>query len=145
LAGTCRHRCQRSSEASRIGVSLRARPICVGWAGRRLTTKDLDQIEVAQRVPTGIRLHVAIGDVAAAVEKGSPIDERAQSQTQTICTAVKNFPMLPLEADVSANKREACCDRSGRNLRLYSILFRQLRLSRERHSGGVWLRNVTSP
>src|ERR1700733_579896 len=61
------------------------------------TSKDLDQIEVAERVPTGIRVHVAIGDVAAAVKKGSPIDEHAQNQTQTIYTAVKNFPMLPLE------------------------------------------------
>jgi exoribonuclease-2 len=40
---------------------------------------------------------VAIGDVAAAVEQGSPIDKHAQEQTQTIYTAVKNFPMLPLE------------------------------------------------
>jgi exoribonuclease-2 len=40
---------------------------------------------------------VAIGDVAAAVELGSPIDQHAQAQTQTIYTAVKNFPMLPLE------------------------------------------------
>ena len=61
------------------------------------TSKDLDQIEVAERVDGGIRLRVAIGDVAAAVEKGSPIDQHAQAQTQTIYTAVKNFPMLPLE------------------------------------------------
>jgi exoribonuclease II len=61
------------------------------------TSKDLDQIEVAERVTTGIRLHVAVGDVAAAVAKGSPVDEHAQNQTQTVYTAVKNFPMLPLE------------------------------------------------
>jgi exoribonuclease-2 len=42
-------------------------------------------------------VQVAIGDVAAAVAKGSPIDEHAQNQTQTVYTAVKNFPMLPLE------------------------------------------------
>jgi exoribonuclease II len=70
----------------------------LGWSSiDNDTSKDLDQIEVAERVPTGIRVHVAIGDVAAVVEKGSPIDERAQNQTQTIYTAVKNFPMLPLE------------------------------------------------
>jgi exoribonuclease II len=70
----------------------------LGWSSiDNDTSKDLDQIEVAERVPTGIRVHVAIGDVAAAVEKGSPIDQRAQNQTQTIYTAVKNFPMLPLE------------------------------------------------
>jgi exoribonuclease-2 len=61
------------------------------------TSRDLDQIEVAERVADGIRIHVAIGDVARAVEKDSPIDQHAKAQTQTIYTAVKNFPMLPLE------------------------------------------------
>lgn len=61
------------------------------------TSRDLDQIEVAERVADGIRVHVAIGDVAAAVEKDSPIDQHAKAQTQTIYTAVRNFPMLPLE------------------------------------------------
>jgi exoribonuclease-2 len=70
----------------------------LGWSSiDNDTSKDLDQIEVAERVPAGIRVRVAIGDVAAAVEKGSPIDEHAQNQTQTIYTAVKNFPMLPFE------------------------------------------------
>jgi exoribonuclease-2 len=61
------------------------------------TSRDLDQIEVAERVAAGIRIHVAIGDVASAVEKDSPIDQHAKAQTQTIYTAVRNFPMLPLE------------------------------------------------
>jgi exoribonuclease II len=70
----------------------------LGWSSiDNDTSKDLDQIEVAERVAGGIKLRVAIGDVAAAVEKGSPIDKHAQAQTQTIYTAVKNFPMLPLE------------------------------------------------
>jgi exoribonuclease-2 len=73
----------------------------LGWSSiDNDTSRDLDQIEVAERV-TGnggaIRLRVAIGDVAAAVAQGSPIDQHAQAQTQTIYTAVKNFPMLPLE------------------------------------------------
>jgi exoribonuclease II len=61
------------------------------------TSRDLDQIEVAERIADGIRVHVAIADVARAVEQDSPIDKHAQAQTQTIYTAVKNFPMLPLE------------------------------------------------
>jgi exoribonuclease-2 len=70
----------------------------LGWSSiDNDTSKDLDQIEVAEHVAAGIKLRVAIGDVAAAVEKGSPIDKHAQAQTQTIYTAVKNFPMLPLE------------------------------------------------
>jgi exoribonuclease-2 len=73
----------------------------LGWSSiDNDTSKDLDQIEVAERISGNggaIRLRVAIGDVAAAVEQGSPIDQHAQAQTQTIYTAVKNFPMLPLE------------------------------------------------
>jgi exoribonuclease-2 len=70
----------------------------LGWSSiDNDTSRDLDQIEVAERVVGGIKLRVAIGDVAAAVEKGSSIDKHAQAQTQTIYTAVKNFPMLPLE------------------------------------------------
>jgi exoribonuclease II len=70
----------------------------LGWSSiDNDTSKDLDQIEVAERVAGGVKLRVAIGDVAAAVDKGSPIDKHAQAQTQTIYTAVKNFPMLPLE------------------------------------------------
>ncbi|MBW4038201.1 MAG: RNB domain-containing ribonuclease [Acidobacteria bacterium] len=70
----------------------------LGWSSiDNDTSRDLDQIEVAERVARGIRLRVAIGDVAAAVAKGSPIDRHAAAQTQTIYTAVRNFPMLPLE------------------------------------------------
>lgn len=61
------------------------------------TSRDLDQIEAAERVDGGIRLHVAIADVAAMVAKDSPIDQHAAAQTQTVYTAVRNFPMLPLE------------------------------------------------
>jgi exoribonuclease R len=70
----------------------------LGWSSiDNDTSRDLDQIEVAERASGGIKLRVAIGDVAAAVGKGSPIDQHAHAQTQTIYTAVKNFPMLPLE------------------------------------------------
>jgi exoribonuclease R len=70
----------------------------LGWSSiDNDTSRDLDQIEVADRVEGGIQLRVAIGDVAASVAQGSPIDKHAQEQTQTIYTAVKNFPMLPLE------------------------------------------------
>jgi exoribonuclease-2 len=61
------------------------------------TSRDLDQIEYAERVPSGIRVLVGIADVNAAVPAGSPIDQHAASQTTTVYTAVKNFPMLPEE------------------------------------------------
>ena len=46
----------------------------LGWSSiDNDTSRDLDQIEAAERVPDGIRLRVAIGDVAAAVAKGTRI------------------------------------------------------------------------
>jgi exoribonuclease II len=59
------------------------------------TSKDLDQIEVADRVPTGIRVLVGIADVDSDVLPASPIDSHAAKETVTVYTAVRNFPMLP--------------------------------------------------
>ena len=61
------------------------------------TSRDLDQIEVAERVDGGIRVRVGIADVAALVLKDTPIDQHAASQTETIYTAERNFSMLPTE------------------------------------------------
>jgi exoribonuclease-2 len=84
----------------------------LGWSSiDNDTSRDLDQIEVADRVAGGIRLRVAIGDVSAAVEKGSPIDQHAQAQTQTIYTAVKNFPMLPEELSTGLTSLNENADR----------------------------------
>ncbi len=86
----------------------------MGWSSiDNDTSKDLDQIEVAERVAGGVKLRVAIGDVAAAVEKGSPIDKHAQAQTQTIYTAVKNFPMLPLELSTGLTSLNESGDRQA--------------------------------
>jgi exoribonuclease-2 len=59
------------------------------------TSRDLDQIEVAARVPEGIRVLVGIADVDADVGGESPIDGHAARETVTVYTAVRNFPMLP--------------------------------------------------
>src|SRR6202042_2960224 len=73
------------------------------------TSRDLDQIEVAERVDGGIRVRVGIADVSASVMKGTVIDAHAASQTQTVYTAVRNFSMLPtgLSTDMtSLNENE---------------------------------------
>jgi VacB/RNase II family 3'-5' exoribonuclease len=59
------------------------------------TSRDLDQIEVAERVPNGIRVFVGIADVDSDVQPESPVDKHAAKETVTVYTAVKNFPMLP--------------------------------------------------
>lgn len=86
----------------------------LGWSSiDNDTSKDLDQIEVADRVTGGIRLRVAIGDVAAAVVKDGPIDKHAAAQTQTIYTAVKNFPMLPFELSTDMTSLNEDADRQA--------------------------------
>lgn len=62
------------------------------------TSRDLDQIEWAERLEDGsIRMRIGIADVAATVPLGSPLDQFAARQTQTVYTAARNFPMLPFE------------------------------------------------
>jgi VacB/RNase II family 3'-5' exoribonuclease len=61
------------------------------------TSKDLDQVEFAERTPNGIRVLVGVADVDADVPAGTPIDQHAGKETVTVYTAVHNFPMLPEE------------------------------------------------
>jgi VacB/RNase II family 3'-5' exoribonuclease len=73
------------------------------------TSRDLDQAEVAERVTGGIRIRVAVADVDSAVDKGTPIDRHAASQTCTVYTGVKNFSMLPddLSTDLTSLNENA--------------------------------------
>ena len=60
------------------------------------TSRDLDQIEVAERLPAGgTRVRVGIADVDAFVPKDSAIDQHASKETTTVYTGVRNFAMLP--------------------------------------------------
>src|SRR5689334_15017294 len=62
------------------------------------TSRDLDQIEVAERRPNGeLKLLVGIADVDACVSQASPIDGHAAQQTTTVYTGARIFPMLPLD------------------------------------------------
>jgi VacB/RNase II family 3'-5' exoribonuclease len=60
------------------------------------TSRDLDQIEVAERLPNGdVKVMVGIADVDAFVPKQTPIDLHAARETTTVYAGVRNFPMLP--------------------------------------------------
>src|SRR5579871_6664960 len=60
------------------------------------TSRDLDQIEVAERISNGdVKVLVGIADVDAYVSKLTPIDQHAARETTTVYTGVRNFPMLP--------------------------------------------------
>jgi VacB/RNase II family 3'-5' exoribonuclease len=59
-------------------------------------SRDLDQAEVAERLPDGgTKVLVGIADVDAFVPKNSAIDEHAAKETTTVYTGVRTFPMLP--------------------------------------------------
>ncbi|MGA8440624.1 MAG: RNB domain-containing ribonuclease [Candidatus Sulfotelmatobacter sp.] len=62
------------------------------------TSRDLDQIEAAERLPNGdVRVLVGIADVDAFVPKLTAIDQHAARETTTVYAGVRNFPMLPEE------------------------------------------------
>ncbi len=60
------------------------------------TSRDLDQIEVAEPASNGdVKIMVGIADVDAFVPRQTPIDQHAARETTTVYTGVRNFPMLP--------------------------------------------------
>lgn len=60
------------------------------------TSRDLDQLTVAERLPAGrVKVLVAIADVDAIVKPVSPIDRHARTNTTSVYTAAEIFPMLP--------------------------------------------------
>jgi exoribonuclease-2 len=74
------------------------------------TSKDLDQIEWAEPLPDGrIRVLIGVADVDARVRQGTVIDGHARSETTSVYTGVKVFPMLPAvlsEGITSLNENE---------------------------------------
>ena len=58
-------------------------------------SRDLDQIEWAERAGDAIRLLVAIADVEGCVARMTPIDRYAARETTTVYAGVRIFPMLP--------------------------------------------------
>lgn len=74
------------------------------------TSKDLDQIEWAEKLADGrIRVLVGVADVDIRVPRGSFLDKHAQSETTSVYTGVKVFPMLPTdlsEGITSLNENE---------------------------------------
>jgi len=78
------------------------------------TSRDLDQIEVVERLPNGdVKVMVGIADVDAFVAKDSPIDQHAAKETTTVYTGICNFAMLPEELSTGASSLLENVDRPG--------------------------------
>jgi VacB/RNase II family 3'-5' exoribonuclease len=76
------------------------------------TSRDLDQLEVAERLPDGTtKVLVAIADVDVFVAKDSAIDQSAARQTTTVYTGVRNFPMLPDQLSTATTSLEEGADK----------------------------------
>jgi VacB/RNase II family 3'-5' exoribonuclease len=61
-------------------------------------SRDLDQIEVADRLADGkIRIRLGIADVDAYVPQGSALDRHAGWNTTSLYAGIATFPMLPDE------------------------------------------------
>lgn len=59
-------------------------------------TRDLDQLEVAERLDNGdVRVRVAIADVDGTVMRGSATDQFAAANATSVYTGVVTYPMLP--------------------------------------------------
>lgn len=59
-------------------------------------SRDLDQIEYAERLPDGnVKIVVGIADVDVLVPKESPLDKHAFANCTSVYTGVQVYPMLP--------------------------------------------------
>jgi exoribonuclease-2 len=73
---------------------------------------DLDQLTVSEELAQGqTRLLVAIADVDALVKKGTPIDDHARTNTATVYTSARIFPMLPERLSTDLTSLNAGVDR----------------------------------
>jgi exoribonuclease-2 len=75
------------------------------------TSRDLDQAEVAERVAGGIRILIAIADVAEALAMASPIDQHASDQTTSVYTGIRTFAMLPEQLSTDLTSLNESADR----------------------------------
>lgn len=74
------------------------------------TSRDIDQVEAAERLPDGgIRVRVGIADVDALVPRDSALDRHAGDNTTSVYTGVTTFAMLPerLSTDLTSLNQDA--------------------------------------
>ena len=120
------------------------------------SSRDLDQIEVAERVANGIRILIGIADVDSDVPVGSPIDAHAAKLTTSVYTGVRIFPMLPgeLSTNLTSLNEEAdrlaivvemlvASDGTLSNTSIYRAIVRN-RAQLTYNAIGAWLENTAA-
>jgi exoribonuclease-2 len=122
------------------------------------TSRDLDQIEVVERVSNGhVKVLVGIADVDVFVAKLTPIDQHAARETTTVYTGIRNFPMLPEQLSTGVTSLLENQDRlsiviefvvgSDGNIKsseVYRALVRN-RAQLQYNSVGAWLEGSAAP
>ena len=77
-------------------------------------SRDLDQVEYAERLPNGdICVRVGIANVDALVQRGSAIDAHAAENGTSVYTGIRTFPMLPDQLSTDMTSLVGGADRSS--------------------------------
>ena len=120
-------------------------------------SRDLDQIEWAERGAGGIRVLVGVADVDSAVAKDTPLDRHAAREATTVYAAVRTFPMLPeqLSTDLTSLNEDqdraavvmefvVAADGSVGAHRVYRAMVRS-RAQLTYNAVGAWLEGTAGP
>ena len=77
-------------------------------------SRDLDQLSVGAELASGAaKILVAIADVDALVRKGSALDDHARTNTTSVYTAARIFPMLPEKLSTDLTSLAAAVERDA--------------------------------
>ena len=122
------------------------------------TSRDLDQIEFAERLADGqTRVLIGIADVDTFVPKASALDAHAGKETTTVYTGVRNFPMLPEELSTGTTSLLENVDRlcvvtefvvDGNGCVMSSDVYRAIAHNKAQlayNAVGAWLEGGTAP
>ncbi len=103
------------------------------------SSKDLDQVEYAEKLPDGaVRLLIGIADVDATVSKNSATDTYASGEATSVYTGMAIFPMLPAELSTDMTSLRDAQDRLSIVIELHVLESGEIK---DYEVYPAWLRN----